>query len=374
MLHKTDPLRVSFGRTLVLCAERWGGAGNRLWAENVADSLAAVVPSVDVRSVDQAGTYFGDKASELHTLKLVASSASVRRTAYERWAAQIFEELAALWEAIEPSEQSLDQRVCADLLPLLTYSRYETVIATKGVLAQAAAWTMSRHRLPRANVFSFVTNPGLLEMRMHRATRVAAFAIPRKGWAEPSQLSGLERPVITLPIERREKSGGTETLNGFELGRHTLIIIANEDGHPWMPFLDHALRAIPRLQVIFIGVRNEALVGEAQRVLASSSSPAFVAVSWLNPASLGRTLATMPGAVVVTKPGPSTVARIAEIGAYAVLWDAGLPPEDWVLRSARGHLPIVESLEEAVHATVAAFSISHNLAPWQLRYLPRGAL
>jgi hypothetical protein len=345
--------------------EHWGGAGNSLWARRIAGALRRSGRfEVEVAAADTQGTFLYEQALLVAAIKAQPLPPSEIRERYNNWAAALGRELESLCD-VEGGLSPSAGRVIAELPFAAGIDKFDFVICTKGLLTQIASrlTRLDKARERAAHVVNFITNPGLLDLSIHRPSECALHVI-----SDPSWLSALTRRgypaqsvrCCALPENTAAKGSPPgdvpPLLSGFDFSRPIVLLIANQEGGRWLTLARHVLERLARAQLIFICIRDEELLRDATGLLGQYPTRTARVTPLLLPPERDAVLAALNACsapVVVTKPGPSTVATIGSFGVPMVMWDAGLPMEDWVLRSARASgIHCVGASEEEVFRCV----------------------
>jgi hypothetical protein len=246
------------------------------------------------------------------------------------------------------------------------------IFATKGLLARLLRQAANRTR--GASVTSFVTNPGLLELPVHRAYEVPSF-VPWAEWCPyVRSVLGREPTVLSLHPSANETENLVEIapLPLRQRGEKAILFAASDDGHPWLDLLRCSAPYIGELPVVFVSVRNPGLLAMVRELARSSGFKRFACGTWIPETTLSQWLthAAVEGcAIAVTKPGPATVRTLARTGTPLVLWDASLPFEDWVMRSAHTSSThrcahSIEDVVDALRTFAAGLPLPHSDPRW----------
>ena len=370
----TPPLRVA-----VIHMDHWGGAGNSLWARRIAAALRRSGRfEVKLGTADTQDTLLYEQALLVAGIKAQPLPPTSIRERYNDWASALRQELETLW--IEHGRLSASaERLIFELPFAREIERFDFVICTKGLLTQIALRLARRNKVQEGatRVVNFVTNPGLLDLAIHRPWPGVLHVISDPSWISALTLQGYPRESIrccALPESTTAKDLQAghipPLLSGFDAARPIVILIANQEGERWLTLIRYVMERVPQAQLIFISINDEELLRDAASLLEQYLSRPTRVTSLLGPADRDAVLTALErfdAPVVITKPGPSTVATIGRFSVPMVLWDAGLPMEDWVLRSARlsGIHFAGSSTEEVFLFVEKAIRNGNVRKPWQ---------
>jgi hypothetical protein len=336
---------------VVIAMRTWGELGNRLAACTLAGELERHFGPTHVIEAERFFLSLSETGEVIRQIALADEAPAAKRHQYSRE----MEHLEALMDAGRDGFAAGVE----DLSRYLAAVRPRLVVATKGLIARLAL--VAARRVARIPVVSYVTNPGLLELAIHRCAHVWTF-VPferdREALVRHHGFSG-DRVLVVgklLPVGRGWL--GAAPVSAPADARPRAILLANRGGLRFRRLVDELARRIPEVELSVIALHDRQL---ARRV--AYHRQASGVAHWRAQESLVqgaymrhvRWLVEGPRPVLISKTGPNTMLEAAYFGIPQILLDSGLPMEAWVSRfvADTGIGAVVEHEREAVDRLIA---------------------
>ncbi|MET7571739.1 Moenomycin biosynthesis protein MoeGT1 [Streptomyces sp. NPDC005492] len=326
----------------VLSPRTWGEFGNYLAATRFSRVLrGAVDAEVTLLEAEPILPWLGEAGAEIRTISLESPDATERTRRYMGLMARLQERFPTGFETDPTPEQ------ITELGPLTAHLRAtapDVVVGTKGFVARLCVAAVRLAGLP-TRVASHVTNPGLLQLPLHRSPHpdLTLVGFP---WAKEyllAQAGGeADRVRVVGPLVAQHDlrdfmtdetaapaSGpwGGDT----DSGRPRLIIFCNRGGDVYLELVHHIAAHHPDTDLVFVGYDDPDL---ARRAAAGASRLAH----WRFHSRLTQAeyfdyidrASRSPYGLLVSKAGPNTTLEAAYFGIPVLMLESGLPMEQWV--------------------------------------------
>jgi hypothetical protein len=312
----------------IVAMKTWGEVGNFLAGEKLRQHLIAELPALEVQLL--AGeSLFSSLARTGQDIRRLSDSANPlvdKRRDY-----------VALMDSLE---HNIGQRAgstedAAATAHLLEF-RPDMVIAMKGVacrlLARAIQGSGSKPRL-----VSFITNPGLLDLEVHRCVDadLVTLPLPPDVYPTPEFLQSAGR-VVRLPPLLGPRSFSSEynaTIAWDDPARATVLVLSNHGGQQMVDVARAALNHRLKPNVALVILRDRDSFESAQPLLHSGTRGRFFLSDKLEYStyiSIARQAARNAGSFLVSKTGPNTMLEAICAGLPVLLHKSWLPMESWV--------------------------------------------
>ncbi|MFE9681813.1 Moenomycin biosynthesis protein MoeGT1 [Streptomyces sp. NPDC002701] len=326
----------------VLSPRTWGEFGNYLAATRFSRVLRdAVDAEVTLLEAEPILPWLGEAGAEIRTISLESPDATVRTRRYMALMARLQERFPAGFE-IDPSPEQI-----AELAPLTAHVRTtspDVVVGTKGFVARLCVAAV-RLAGTGTRVVSHVTNPGLLQLPLHRSPHpdltLVGFA-----WAKDHLLARTggdpDRVRVVGPLVAQHDlrdfmtsesaaPAGDPWGGDTDSGRPCLIVFCNRGGDVYLELVHHIAVRHPDTDLVFVGYDDPAL---ARRAAAGAERLAH----WRFHSRLTQAeyfdyidrASKSPYGLLVSKAGPNTTLEAAYFGIPVLMLESGLPMEQWV--------------------------------------------
>ncbi|MFF8576579.1 Moenomycin biosynthesis protein MoeGT1 [Streptomyces sp. NPDC015408] len=326
----------------VLSPRTWGEFGNYLAATRFSRVLRGSVDAdVTLLEAEPILPWLGEAGAEIRTISLESPDATVRTERYMGLMTRLQERFPAGFE-IGPTP--VQQAALAPLTEHLRTTAPDVVVGTKGFVARLCVAAVGLAGV-RTRVVSHVTNPGLLQLPLHRSPHpdltLVGFA-----WAKDRLLASTggdpDRVRVVGPLVAQhdlrdfmtsESAAPTAGPWGGaqDSGRPRLIIFCNRGGDVYLELLRHIAARHPDTDLVFVGYDDPGL---ARRAAADAERLAHWRFhSRLTQAEYFEYIdraSRSPYGLLVSKAGPNTTLEAAYFGIPVLMLESGLPMEQWV--------------------------------------------
>jgi hypothetical protein len=314
-------------RVGVVYADTWGRGGQRWNALNLTSQLrrqqAVKIESYAIEHHSPSFKRFGILRHEMSR----STTQSVNAISYEDWVSHVWSQVGGAFELEDPA-----LAIAQELLGTLPLQDHDHWICTKGLLAQLVSTVIGESRTTL-----FLTNPGLLQLRLHRPTRPVQIIVPEPSWQAALNSAEVSNyPTIYWNPMTNLAHNVCSHLKFIPDSDHgySVILIANGDGIQWDALLTE-ITALSLHRIIFVAVRDLELLERVRSCLNEDAVSRIEFRTWIDIEELSTDISLHPSrAVIVTKAGPGTVHALTSAGFRPILLDSGQEPEKWVLKSA----------------------------------------
>ncbi|MEU4526619.1 hypothetical protein AB0F49_00150 [Micromonospora ureilytica] len=333
------------GRRIVVVSPRtWGQFGNYLAATRLAGVIADQLPGDDVVVWEAESTlpWVGEIGGRMAQISQSSPDPVTRSARYLDLIAEVEREHPA---GFEVDDESPVRAKMAGLREAFEQERPDLVVSTKGFTARLCKAAMRDSGLD-VPVAAYVTNPGLLELALHRSPHLDAVLVPFD-WTKDHLLRATEvRPesvhVVGPLVAQRDLGAFVEASNDpadqtswpddpSAADRPRIILFSNRGGDDYHRMLRHLADRHPYVDVTFVGYHDESLVNRA-------AGGEDVPARWRFHTRLTQQqyfgymegAAAAQDALLLSKAGPNTTLEAAYFGIPVLMLRSGLPMESWV--------------------------------------------
>ncbi|MFE7278033.1 Moenomycin biosynthesis protein MoeGT1 [Streptomyces sp. NPDC057623] len=326
----------------VLSPRTWGEFGNYLAATRFSRVLrGAVDADVTLLEAEPILPWLGEAGAEIRTISLESPDATVRTERYMGLMGRLQERFPAGFEVAPTSGQ---QAALAPLTEHLRTTAPDVVVGTKGFVARLCVAAVRLAGI-RTRVVSHVTNPGLLQLPLHRSAHpdltLVGFAwakdhlLARTG-GDPEQVRVVGPLVAQHDLRDFMTSESAAPAAGpwggdTDSGRPRLIVFCNRGGDVYLELVHHIAAHHPDTDLVFVGYDDPDL---ARRAAAGAQRlPHWRFHSRLTQAEYFDYIdraSRSPHGLLVSKAGPNTTLEAAYFGIPVLMLESGLPMERWV--------------------------------------------
>ncbi|MER6910214.1 Moenomycin biosynthesis protein MoeGT1 [Streptomyces sp. NPDC000594] len=334
-----DPHRIQ-----VLSPRTWGKFGNYLAATSFSRVLRErLTAEIVLGEAEPLVPLLGEAGAEIRVISEESPDLATRNTRYLELMGRLQERFPQGFEA-DPTPAQAD--ALTGLVAHLRETGPDVVVGTKGFLARLCVAAV-RLAGTRTRVVSQVTNPGLLQLPLHRS-RHPDLTLVGFDWAARRLLADEggdpERVRVVGPLvaqhDLREfmtgAAGQAPAATPWGDGdddpdRPRLIVFCNRGGDVYLRLLEHIAAHHPSVDLVFVGYDDPSL---ARRAAGSSGRMRH----WRFHSRLTQTeyfdyidrAARSPHGLLVSKAGPNTTLEAAYFGIPVLMLESGLPMEEWV--------------------------------------------
>ncbi|MCD7443021.1 Moenomycin biosynthesis protein MoeGT1 [Streptomyces lincolnensis] len=335
-------MRPDLPRIQVLSPRTWGEFGNYLAATRFSRVLrGAVDADVALLEAEPILPWLGEAGAEIRTISLESPTAAVRTERYMGLMARLQERFPTDFETDPAPAQS------AELAPLVAHLREtapDVVVGTKGFVARLCVAAVRLAGLP-TRVVSHVTNPGLLQLPLHRSPHpdltLVGFAHAKErlveaAGADPDRVRVVGPLVAQHDLRDFMTDESAAPAAGpwggdTDSGRPRLIVFCNRGGDVYLELVHHIAAHHPDTDLVFVGYDDPDL---ARRAAAGAERLAH----WRFHSRLTQAqyfdyidrASRSPYGLLVSKAGPNTTLEAAYFGIPVLMLESGLPMESWV--------------------------------------------
>ncbi|GIF10096.1 Moenomycin biosynthesis protein MoeGT1 [Actinoplanes teichomyceticus] len=330
-------------RIVVVSPRTWGQFGNFLAATRLAGVLRDRLPGHEVEVWEAEATlpWIGEYGARIAEITAGSPDAATRTGRYLALMAEIER---AHPRGFETDPGSAVQPRVAGLRAALEQARPDLVIGTKGFVARLCRAALLG-RAPDTPVVSYVTNPGLLELPIHRSADLDAVLVPFD-WAKQRlcALAGTDPDTVHVvgPLVARHDLGSfvsAEADSAHRPGwpdqpdgspRPRIIVFSNRGGDDYVRILRHLAARHPDTDVVFVGYNDPALIARVTGEIDPSRWRFHTRLTQQEYFAYIDGAATAEHAFLISKAGPNTTLEAAHFGIPVLMLRSGLPMEDWV--------------------------------------------
>ncbi|GAB3110374.1 hypothetical protein GCM10027160_10510 [Streptomyces calidiresistens] len=326
----------------VLSPRTWGEFGNYLAATRFSRVLRSVVDAeVTLMEVEPILPWVGEVGGEIRSISLDSPDATVRNRRYMALMDRLRERFPEGFE----NNPTPAQR--ADIDPLARHLRTaapDVVVGTKGFVARLCVAAVGMAGL-RTRVISHVTNPGLLELPLHRSRYpdLTLVGFPRARERLLATVGGdPDRIAVVGPLVAQhdlrdfmtDESAASGTDSWKDTGgpdRPRVIVFSNRGGETYPRLIRHLAGRHPGIDLVFVGYGDPDLARRTAAEAVGCDHWRFHSVltqsqyfDYIRHASRSRY------GLLISKAGPNTTLEAAHFGIPVLMLDSGLPMERWV--------------------------------------------
>jgi hypothetical protein len=331
-------------RAEILAMRSWGEFGNFLAAQRLAKVLAPGLPGVrlEVGTAEEFFPRLGAAGVEIREITVGSPTPQVRTRRYMAMVERLEAHYPPGFEASAASPAL--QEELAPLAEHFRATRPALVIGTKGINSRLAlaALRQAGHAAP---VLNYVTNPGLLEISIHRSPHVLNVVPTERARARLLAEPGFaaERIVVAGPLiaehelkgflVREGGDGGAREPWGADERRPKLIVFCNRGGPEYLALVRHLAARHGGVDLVFISYNHTALTRAAAEVAAEAGHHHWRFHDSLRQAEYFEYVeraSRSAHALLITKSGPNSVLEAAFFGIPVLALESGLPMEAWV--------------------------------------------
>ncbi|MFF1486018.1 Moenomycin biosynthesis protein MoeGT1 [Streptomyces sp. NPDC058319] len=329
----------------VLSPRTWGEFGNYLAATRFSRALRTAVEAETVLlEAEPILPWLGEAGAEIRTISLTSPDAATRTERYMGLMGRLQERFPAGFEAAPTPAQ---RTALAPLTAHLARTAPDVLVGTKGFVARLCVAAVRLSGV-RTRVVSHVTNPGLLQLPLHRSP-YPDLTLVGFDWARDRLLADCggdpARVRVIGPLvaqhdlrdfmtagSAREADGPEEPWGGDDdPDRPRLIVFCNRGGDTYLDLVRHIADTHPDTDLVFVGYDDPGL---AHRAAAGAARLAH----WRFHSRLTQTqyfdyidrAARSPHGLLISKAGPNTTLEAAYFGIPVLMLESGLPMERWV--------------------------------------------
>lgn len=330
-------------RIVIVSPRTWGQFGNFLAATRLAGVLRERLPGhrIDVWEAEATLPWIGDYGARIADITAGSPDTATRSRRYLELMAEIEQAHPA---GFETSSRSPVQARVAGLRAALEQARPDLVIGTKGFVARLckAALLDSTADAP---VVSYVTNPGLLTLPIHRSTGFDAMLVPFD-WTRQQfcAQSGADPDTVHVvgPLVARHDLGSFVSADPDSAGqsgwpeqvdsppRPKIVVFSNRGGNDYVRILHHLAKNHPETDVVFVGYNDPALIEQVTRDIGSARWRFHTKLTQREYFAYIEGAAAAEHAFLISKAGPNTTLEAAYFGIPVLMLESGLPMEGWV--------------------------------------------
>ncbi|MET9296214.1 Moenomycin biosynthesis protein MoeGT1 [Streptomyces sp. NPDC003077] len=326
----------------VLSPRTWGEFGNYLAATRFSRVLRGGVDAeVTLLEAEPILPWLGEAGAEIREISLNSPDAATRTRHYMALMDRLQKRFPADFEA----DPTPTQRT--ELAPLAEHLRAtapDVVVGTKGFVARLCVAAVRLAGL-ETRVVSHVTNPGLLQLPLHRS-RHPDLTLVGFDWAKEHLIAetGAEADRVSvvgpLVAQHDLRDFMTDESAAPAAGpwggendhqRPRLIVFCNRGGDTYLELVQHIATHHPDTDLVFVGYDDPELARRA-------ASGAARLAHWRFHSRLTQAqyfdyidrAARSPYGLLVSKAGPNTTLEAAYFGIPVLMLESGLPMEQWV--------------------------------------------
>jgi glycosyltransferase involved in cell wall biosynthesis len=324
----------------VLSPRTWGEFGNYLAATRFSRALRSVIDAeVTLLEAEPILPWIGEAGAEIRTISLESPDAVVRNQRYMA----LMDRLQARFPEGFEADPTPAQR--ADLEPLTRHlgrTAPDVVVGTKGFVARLCVAAVRLAGTP-TRVVSHVTNPGLLQLPLHRSRYpdLTLVGFPRAkehlvqaAGADPDRVR-VVGPLVAQHDLQDFMTGDSADADTGPWGddggpdRPRVIIFSNRGGDTYPELVRRLADRHPGIDLVFVGYGDP----ELARRTAALGRPHWRFHSVLNQREyfdyIRRASRSRYG-LLISKAGPNTTLEAAYFGIPVLMLESGLPMEQWV--------------------------------------------
>ncbi|WP_051807698.1 hypothetical protein [Actinoplanes subtropicus] len=329
-------------RIVVVSPRTWGQFGNFLAATRLAGVLRERLPGreVDVWEAEPLLPFMGEYGARIAEISTGSPDARTRTTRYLALMAEIDQAYPAGFET-DPGHPVADR--LDGLREALAEARPELVIGTKGFVARLCRAALHGSDVP---VVSYVTNPGLLELPIHRSAALHATLVPF-AWAGQRLVTEVGADPASVhvvgPLVARHDLGSFVSADvdldarpGWPVpaadgpDRPRIIVFSNRGGDDYVRVLNHLADRHPDTDVVFVGYDDPALIERVTRDVGLTRWRFHTKLTQREYFAYIEGAAAADHAFLISKAGPNTTLEAASFGIPVLMLESGLPMESWV--------------------------------------------
>ncbi|GLF92730.1 glycosyltransferase family protein [Streptomyces yaizuensis] len=327
----------------VLSPRTWGKFGNYLAATSFSRVVRERVGAeVELREAEPLVPLLGEAGAEIRTISEQSPDLATRTVRYRALMQRLQERFPQGFEADPGPEQIA---ALAGLTAHLRASAPDVVVGTKGFVARLCVAAVRLAEVP-TRVVSQVTNPGLLQLPLHRS-RFPDLTLVGFDWARERLIAdeGVDParvrvvgPLVAQHDLREFMTGGTASRETGPWGgddgdgsRPRLIVFCNRGGEVYLRLLEHIAARHPSVDLVFVGYDDPAFARRAADAAAGLRHWRFH--SRLTQSEYFDYIdraARSPHGLLISKAGPNTTLEAAYFGIPVLMLESGLPMEEWV--------------------------------------------
>lgn len=337
----------------VLSPRTWGEFGNYLAATSFSRVLRRVTDAeVTLLEAESLLPWLGDIGARIKAISLQSPDAATRTERYLALMRRLQRRFPPGFEADPAPEQAVR---LTRLVSHLRSTAPDAVVATKGFVARLCVAACRLAGVHTAVVHQ-VTNPGLLELGLHRS-RYPDLTLVGFDWArrrllaevggDPDRVRAVG-PMVAQHDLRDFMTGGPgadacdAAWGGAPDGppRPKVIVFCNRGGDVYLRLVRHLAEHHPHIDLVFVGYDDPELARRA--AVCAGAGPGG---DWRFHNRLAQSeyfdyisrASASPHGLLVSKAGPNTTLEAAHFGIPVLMLESGLPMERWVPDLIRDH-------------------------------------
>lgn len=335
-------------RIQVISPRTWGEFGNYLAASRFTNVLRDHIDArVTLYEAESMLPWVGEVGGRIRTITLTSPDTATRTERYLALMAELAVRWPAGFEAGTLPTASADQ--LAGLVAHFRATTPDLVVGTKGFITRlclAAIRLADRPGWTRPLVVNQVTNPGLLDLAIHRSPYPDLTLIGFE-WARTRLIDEIgappDRVVAVGPLVAQHdlkgfltspESSNAPTAGGWDGGdRPKVIIFCNRGGDDYLRFVEHLADRDADIDLVFVGYADAEFTERAAALARTGNTTRWRFHSKLSQADYFEYIAQAakaPHAFLVSKAGPATTLEAAFFGIPVLMLHSGLPMERWV--------------------------------------------
>ncbi|EFG04766.1 hypothetical protein [Streptomyces clavuligerus] len=338
-------------RIQVLSPRTWGKFGNYLAATSFSRVLRErVAAEVALGEAEPLVPLLGEAGAEIRVISEESPDLATRNARYRGLMERLQERFP---QGFEEDPTPAQAAVLSGLTAHLRETSPDVVVGTKGFLARLCVAAVRLAGTP-TKVVSQVTNPGLLQIPLHRS-RFPDLTLVGFEWAarrlladeggDPARVRVVGplvaqhdlREFMTGPAATADTAPGTASgaapwgADDDDPDRPRLIVFCNRGGEVYLRLLERIAADHPSVDLVFVGYDDPGL---ARRAAGSAGRQRH----WRFHSRLTQTeyfdyidrAARSAHGLLVSKAGPNTTLEAAYFGIPVLMLESGLPMEEWV--------------------------------------------
>ncbi|GLY08390.1 MULTISPECIES: hypothetical protein [Actinoplanes] len=333
----TDP------RIVIVSPRTWGQFGNFLAATRLGGVLRERLPGhrVDVWEAETTLPWIGEYGARIAAITADSPDTATRSRRYLALMAEIEAAYPARFEA-GPSGPVAGR--VAGLRAALEQARPDLVIGTKGFVARLCKAALAGAAVD-APVVSYVTNPGLLDLPIHRSVDLDAMTVPfdwtrerfcAESGADPATVHVVGPLVarhdlgafVSAEPDSAERSGWPAPAGPEP--RPKIVVFSNRGGDDYVRILHHLAARHPAVDVVFVGYNDPALIDKVRGNVDAARWRFHTRLTQREYFAYIEGAAAAEHALLISKAGPNTTLEAAHFGIPVLMLESGLPMEGWV--------------------------------------------
>ncbi|MDX3852341.1 Moenomycin biosynthesis protein MoeGT1 [Streptomyces sp. AK02-01A] len=339
-------------RVHVLSPKTWGEFGNFLAATRFSRALrGALDVEVTLLEAETFLPWLGDIGAQIRTISLESPDTATRTERYLALMSRLQQRFPKGFETDPGPEHA---SALTGLVKHLRETGPELVVGTKGFVARLCV-AASRLAGVRTAVAHHLTNPGLLDLPLHRSPHPdltlvgfpwAKDRLVAEEGADPDRIRTVGPLVAQHDLSDFMTDGsGPRTSEpwGERTGgenRPKVIVFCNRGGETYLRVLEHIARHHPATDLVFVGYDDPALARRAAAAASGARLGDWRFHSRLTQAEYFDYISQAsksPHGLLISKAGPNTTLEAAYFGIPVLMLESGLPMESWVPGLIRDH-------------------------------------